>query len=197
MNNHSAKYAMRIQQLAFAIAVVLTCWLAMMTVHELGHIIGALVTGGKVTCVVLHPLSISRTDVFPNPNPAVVVWSGPVLGCMLPVVLMLATRSAAALLRNVARFFAGTCLIANGAYLLFGSFDQVGDCKQMLQTGSPLWLLIVFGLVAIPSGFALWHKVGSLAGFWKDPLAVTGKPALIAVGVCVATTLVLAAISGS
>jgi hypothetical protein len=31
-------------------------WLAMMAVHELGHVVGAVATGGKVEKVVLHGL---------------------------------------------------------------------------------------------------------------------------------------------
>ncbi len=35
------------------------CWLGMMAVHELGHVVGAWLTGGRVAKVVLHPLTIS------------------------------------------------------------------------------------------------------------------------------------------
>jgi len=57
----------------------------MMAVHEFGHVIGALTSGGVVERVVLYPLTISRTDVSPNPNPSIVVWLGPILGCVIPV----------------------------------------------------------------------------------------------------------------
>lgn len=197
MSDHRIGFFTRLQQLMFAVAVVLTCWLGMMAVHELGHMIGAILTGGKITCVVLHPLSISRTDVFPNPNPVVVVWSGPVLGCLIPIMLLLVTKSAGLLQRSLSEFFAGTCLIANGAYLLFGSFDQVGDCKQMLQTGSPLWLLIAFGVITIPAGFALWHKAGSIESYWRYPSRVTGIPTFVALLVLVSITLGLITVSGS
>ena len=176
MNDRQIGYFTRLQQLMFAVAAVLTCWLGMMAVHELGHMIGAILTGGRITCVVLHPLSISRTDVHPNPNPIVVVWSGPVLGCLIPIMLLLVTKSAGLFLRSLAKFFAGACLIANGAYLLFGSIDQVGDCKQMLQTGSPQWLLIAFGVITIPVGFALWHKTGSIENYWRCLLYTSPSP---------------------
>jgi hypothetical protein len=57
----------------------------MMGVHELGHVVGAWLTGGVVQKVVLHPLAISRTDVEPNPQPLVVVWAGPFVGVLLPL----------------------------------------------------------------------------------------------------------------
>jgi hypothetical protein len=58
-----------------------------MAVHELGHVIGAVISGGVVERVVLHPLTISRTDVSPNPHPGIVVWLGPVIGCLFPLAL--------------------------------------------------------------------------------------------------------------
>src|SRR5207249_4106234 len=38
------------------------CWLGMMAVHEFGHVLGLWCIGGTVARVVLHPLTISRTD---------------------------------------------------------------------------------------------------------------------------------------
>jgi hypothetical protein len=60
----------------------------------------------------------------------------------------------------VLRFFAGFCLIANGAYLGAGSFDRVGDCGEMLRHGSELWQLWLFGLITMPAGLWLWHRQG-------------------------------------
>jgi hypothetical protein len=58
------------------------------------------------------------------------------------------------------RFFAGFCLVANGAYIGGGSFDRLGDARQMLQHGSPIWLLWAFGVVAVAAGLGLWHRQG-------------------------------------
>ena len=68
-------------------------WLAMQAVHELGHVLGAITTGGHVTKVVLHPCTISRTDVHPNPHPLFVVWAGPLVGSVLPVLAFLLARA--------------------------------------------------------------------------------------------------------
>ncbi len=57
----------------------------MMALHELGHVVGAVPTGGSIECVVLHPMSFSRTDVSPNLHPAIVVWLGPIVGCIGPL----------------------------------------------------------------------------------------------------------------
>ena len=162
----------RIHQLVFVASLFALSWFAMMAIHELGHVIGALASGGTVQRVVLHPFTISRTDVMPNPSPSIVVWLGPILGCVIPGIIawMVPRRFGSA--RNVALFFAGFCLLANGAYIAIGSFDRVGDCGVMIQHGSPIWSLIVFGGLTIPLGFYLWHRLGSAKKFLDDPALV-------------------------
>ena len=146
---------------------VLASWLGMQAVHEFGHVLGAWLTGGRVTRVVLHPLTISRTDLGENPDPLAVVWAGPLLGVLLP----LAAWGVAAALRlpgsYLLRFFAGFCLVANGGYIGGGSFDRLGDAGQMLRHGSPPWLLWLFGVVAVGAGLWLWHGQGRYFGLGK------------------------------
>ena len=132
----------------------------MQAVHEFGHVLGAWLTGGQVATVVLHPLTISRTDLVHNPHPLFVAWAGPVIGVTLPVILW----GIAACLRIpgafVLRFFAGFCLIANGLYIAFGSIDRIGDCDEMLRHGSAAWQLWLFGAMAVPEGLWLWNRQG-------------------------------------
>lgn len=148
-----------------------------MSVHELGHVVGALISGGEIKRVVLYPLTISRTDVAPNPNPALVVWLGPVLGALIPLVLTGLIPRKLPLIWGCVQFFAGFCLIANGAYIAIGMFDGVGDCGEMLRTGSPAWTLLMFGMLTIPAGFYLWHRLGSLRYFISDPTIVSHQAA--------------------
>ena len=144
------------------------CWFAMMAAHELGHIVGAWLTGGAVAKVVLHPLTISRTDLAHNPHPLAVTWAGPLLGVLLPLLLWLPSQRWGWPGWYVLRFFAGFCLIANGAYLGVGVFDRVGDAGDLLRYGAAPWQLVAFGLVTVPAGFAMWHRLGPHFGFGAD-----------------------------
>src|SRR5947209_16580674 len=100
----------------------------MQAVHESGHVLGAWLTGGRVARVVLHPLTISRTDLVSNPNPLAVVWAGPVVGAVAPLGLWGLAAAARLTAAFVLRFFAGFCLLANGLYIGVGSLDRIGDC---------------------------------------------------------------------
>lgn len=165
----------RFHKLLFSVSLVVLSWYGMMAVHEFGHVIGAILTGSTITQVVLHPLSISRTDVSPNPHPLVVVWLGPIVGSVVPLVLSQMMPKGNVSLRNIAQFFAGFCLIANGAYISIGSFDRVGDCDVMLRTGTPHWTMIAFGVFTVPLGLFLWHQCGSLKDFISNPSFVPLK----------------------
>jgi hypothetical protein len=155
----------------------------MMAVHELGHVMGAAMTGGTVQRCVLYPLTISRTDVSPNPRPVIVVWMGPIVGCVLPLVALACVPLRFRCTRLAAQFFAGFCLIANGAYLAVGWMDRVGDCGEMLRNGVPVWWLLAFGGVAIPVGLGLWHGLGSVRHFLATPSLITWRMAYCAAAV--------------
>ena len=168
-------------------------WLAMQAVHELGHVVAAAISGGQVAEVVLHPATISYTRLAANPHPLFVAWMGPIVGVALPIVALLAARSANLRGWYVAQFFAGFCLMANGAYLAFGSIGHVGDAGDLLRHGAPVILLWLFGLVTIPLGLWLWNGLAPHYGLGAsrgqvDPSVAYG--ALILVITVVALELV-------
>jgi len=146
----------------------------MQAVHESGHVLGAWVTGGRVERVVLHPLTISRTDLAENPQPLVVVWAGPVVGAVLPLVMWGIVAGLRFRVAFLFRFFAGFCLLANGLYIGLGTFAGVGDCGEMLHHGSQLWQLWLFGACTAPLGLALWQGQGVHFGFGASKRPVEG-----------------------
>src|SRR5262245_7849609 len=121
-------------------------WLLMMALHEFGHVLHAWISGGQVQRVALHPLSISRTDVSPNPHPRFVAWGGPVWGVALPLALLMAGARFAPTHRFLLAFFAGFCLLANGLYLGAGAIYPVGDAADLLRFGAARWQLLIFGI---------------------------------------------------
>lgn len=147
-------------QIVLIVATIAFSWLAMQAVHELGHVLAAVASGGEVRHVVLHPAAISHTHVSKNPHPLLVVWMGPVVGTVLPFLAMLLARKLLFRGWYVVQFFAGFCLIANGAYLAFGSIGQIGDAGDLVRHGTPVWLLWVFGAITIPLGLWMWDGLG-------------------------------------
>ena len=150
----------RVYQCVLILGTLAASWLAMQAVHELGHALGAVVSGGKIAAVVLHPARISYTHLSENPSPLLVAWLGPLCGIALPLVAAAVTRYAKLPGWYLVQFFAGFCLVANGSYLAFGSLCEIGDAGDLLRLGTPDALLWLFGLITIPLGVWLWNGLG-------------------------------------
>lgn len=179
----------RVDSVVLIAVTLVACWLGMQAVHEAGHVLGGVVTGARVERVVLHPLTISRTDVVENRHPLFVTWMGPLFGVAAP----LAAWGVAAMTRMpvafLLRFFAGFCLIANGGYLAFGALQRIGDCQVLLARGAPIGSLFLFGAVAMPLGLFLWNGTG--ADFGIGPKAQPIDRRLTAIVAAVAVGLVV------
>jgi hypothetical protein len=139
----------------------------MMIAHELGHMLHAWLSGGRIAAVAIPLFGFSQTSLRHNPHPGFVAWGGAIWGVIIPMCFLAAARAARWRIRSVMQFFAGFCLIANGVYLGVGSFGSVGDAGDLLRHGSPRWTLILYGLGTIPLGFLLWHGLGSFKGVFR------------------------------
>lgn len=164
----------RLHQAVLIGATVLCSWLGMMIVHEGGHVLGAVATGGKVRTVVLTPVGFSRTDLSENPSPLVVVWAGPSIGVLAPLIPFGIAAAVRVRWAYLPRFFAGFCGVANGAYIGGASFGQIGDAYPMLLFGSKPWHLWLFGVLATSAGLWLWNGLGP--SFGLGPNARTVRP---------------------
>jgi len=188
----SIKQIDRNQHIKVAALAVLSCmvsWLAMQIVHECGHVMHAVASGATVTKVILSPLSISMTDVSPNPHPLFVVWGGPLWGCLLPLMMYLLVQRIGWKHCHLFRFFAGFCLIANGAYLGMGVVNPVGDAAVLLQLGTPRWLLGLFGLTAVGTGLWFWNTLGKRFGIGKSTDDVDSREIVV---MCLLLVLIVA-----
>jgi hypothetical protein len=98
------------------------------------------------------------------------VWGGPVWGSVVPLIGWLLVRRKSIKLLNIAfGFFTGLCLVANGAYLGMGWTMSAGDAAELIKLGTPIWLLIVFGLTTSVLGLYIWHTLGRVENLFKPP----------------------------
>ena len=182
--------ARRIWTALFIASTAACSWLLMMIAHEAGHVLHAVISGGRVERVVLHPLVISRTDVSLNPHPQLVAWGGAVWGCALPAAAWVAARCAAPRIEPLLRFFAGFCLIANGAYLGAGVLAPVGDAADLLRLGTPRWGLALYGISGLASGLWTWHGLGRRFGLQRNEHSHLRRDALAMFGITLVICLI-------
>jgi hypothetical protein len=144
----------------------------MMLVHESGHILAAVVSGGRVTHVEWPVWGFSRTDVSPNPHSLFVAWAGPLFGAAMPLLLSWSLRISKRR-ALVAEIFSAFCLLANGIYLSVGTMGRVGDTADILRDGGPLWLLWALGVGFSLAGLAQLHALGPRMGIPGAPKSQT------------------------
>lgn len=140
----------------FILPFLFVCWFGMQIVHESGHVLAAWLSGATVERVVLLP--ISRTDTSGVEHPLFVYGAGAVFGVVLPVLLWSIARFFRWRVAYLFRFFAGFCLVANGAYIGC-DFSTLGptDAGLLMEHGASRIVLVLFGLICIAAGLYLWH----------------------------------------
>ncbi len=176
----------RIAVLLIASTLALS-WLAMQAVHELGHVAAAWQTGAHVAAVNLRPTSISYTLLTANPKPLVVAWAGPICGITLPLLAWLIARPLRLRGWYVLQFFAGFCLVANGAYLVGGTWYEMGDAGELIRHGTGRWLISLIGVPLAVAGLWLWNGLGPRFGLGKSPTAVDRAVTIVVISLLLAT----------
>ena len=179
----------RFFQIILILSTLILSWLWMMIVHEFGHVVLAWLCGETISKVVLHPLAISRTDSTHNNHPLLVIWAGPALGSLIPLASFLAAGCLRFRFVYLCRFFAGFCLIANGAYLGVGSFSSIGDAGDLIRAGCPRAFLVAFGLASAPVGLWLWNGLGPHFGLKDGTGRVDRRAAVGMLAVVLATVI--------
>jgi hypothetical protein len=169
-------------------------WLLMLAVHESGHAINGWLSGAQLAAVHLPLFGFSRTDFSVNPHPLFVAWGGALWGSVLPPTIFAAAHCFTTKHRVfLLAWFAGFCLIANGAYIFAGAFfaGAADDGGVILQYGGYRWQLLSFGVVAVAAGLYLWNGLGPCFGFGSSHGRVDRTAA---VGVAVALLCVVFAL---
>jgi hypothetical protein len=178
-------------QAMLIVSMVGLSWLLMMVLHESGHLLHGWLSGAQLVRVELPPLGFSRTDFADNPHPLFVAWGGGIWGCLLPLAILAAVRFGTPCYAYLAAWFAGFCLIANGAYLAAGSLfgGTADDAGVILHCGGSQWHLLAFGIPATAAGLYLWNGLGphfglSASGGKVDRKAAVAVAVTLAVVVC-------------
>jgi APA family basic amino acid/polyamine antiporter len=178
------------------------CWYAMQIIHELGHVLAALATGGSVAAVHLPLVGFSRTDAASD-APRWLVLGGPIFGSLAPIAALLALRwlGRGQHTLPLAGALAGFCLLANGVYLASAIVDPVGDAQDLVRLGVPPAALWIPGIAASMLGVFMLRAAAPAFGFAPaigrerpEPHPSLSRVSVIALGVVglvvIATNLV-------
>lgn len=186
----------RLHQVVLIVSVVLLSWFGAMLVHEFGHVIGAVATGGRVDGVVLPAVGFSQTLIGGEPHMLITIWAGPLVGVLLPLAVYAGWLAGRLPGDYVWRFFCGVCLVLNGAYLAFGTINNAGDVGDLLFYGAAKWQLWFFGAVTMPTGMWMWRGIGAHFGLGAARGRVQPMAAYTCAGLLVLLVVVMRIASG-
>lgn len=124
-------------------------WVVMTFTHEMGHIIGGACCGGALKSADLVPWHLPFSIFEPDPLPLVTLWSGLVIGPLVPVIMAMVVK------RDWMWFIANFCLLANGMYIATAwvSGDRYLDTPRLLEHGASPVAIIVYCLLTIGCGY--------------------------------------------
>lgn len=147
------KYA---QWLKLLITAIL-CWYPFMCLHELGHILSAQFTGGRIQEIILVPWKFSQTVIRHSHHPLIDAWAGPLLGVTLPL-FAYSLHKKFKRENDFLSILTGFCLMANGLYIGLGWIDKVGHAGDIITHNFSIISMILFGIISSTTGLFIWHQ---------------------------------------
>lgn len=142
------------KRLAGFIALLVIAWCVMTFTHEAGHIVGGWLSGGTLETADLRPWRLPYSLFRPDPRPLVTLWSGPLLGVLLPYAI-------ASMIRHAwVWFIADFCLLANGAYLAAAWFsgDRFLDTPRLVEAGASPVAIAIYCALTIGIGYVRFRR---------------------------------------
>ncbi len=129
-------------------------WVIMLTTHELGHIIGGKCCGGTLQSYDLLPWHLPYSNFEPDPYPLITLWSGPLLGVILPTAVSIIIRTSTTL------FIASFCTLANGLYISTAWFsgERYLDTPKLLAAGASPASIASYCLPTIGIGYVVFRR---------------------------------------
>lgn len=146
--------ASQISAIIALLAMACWIWLATLLIHELGHVVAAISTGGKLVSVELRAGWLPHTLVQPNPHPSLVLWSGFAVGMIVPQLVAIAWSSDHAFTKLALKVWAGFCVLFSGVYLAVGGMERLTDTSKLVEQGWPLSWLVAGGTALAIVGYA-------------------------------------------
>ena len=147
---------------------VMIAFNGMVLLHELGHVVAIVLSGGKVDYVQVFPVDFGFTARAVDPHPLLATWGGPILGCAFAVVILLLVALAAPRFIAPALMLVVVAFLANGMYLAVGVFSGVGDAGDLLRHGMPPWSLVAVGLALVAAGVSFASMIGAVLRVGKS-----------------------------
>gem|GEM_PF-2659316 len=185
MNEGSEKGVKWVTLATYLLGIFLLAHMASIIIHEFGHVLNGVATGGKFDHIEFSVLGWSRAFLAHHGEPRAVSWGGVQWACTVSLfgfLLCWTFRSRAVLFFLVLTI---KTFAASGQYLMVGLFTGEGDGAHLAMMGVSKPILIIIGSALLLVVFPISGLTGPLLGlgrrrnpYWKTLLAV-GSPVVL------------------
>lgn len=151
----------RLQQMLIVLGIFVFSYNLGNLIHESGHALNAVLTGGSLNKITMSPLSWCYTWTSGG-NRIFVIWGGFLWQTIIPIVLLfLCFKSRIAL---YALFLALVSFAESGIYMIAGAAAGIGDGGSLVKLGTPPFILITVGGILLLCCLPLSLPIGVLLG---------------------------------
>lgn len=135
-------------------SLLVVSWITMTLTHELGHVVGGWCGGASLISLELLPWRLPSSIHSPDPHPLLTLWSGPVLGVLVPILVAVLSRSRAMW------FVADFCILANGSYLALAwmAGDPHLDTTRLFHSGASTLSVAAYCILTICLGYVRFRN---------------------------------------
>ncbi len=163
----NGKYQIRcLQQMLIVLGMFVFSYNFGNLIHESGHALNAVLTGGSLNKITMSPLSWCYASTSGG-NETFVVWGGFLWQTIVPTVVLLLLWYFKSRLSLYALFLVLVSFGASGVYMIAGAVAGVGDGGSLVRYGVPPFLLLTVGSVLLLFCLALSLPMGVLLGIGR------------------------------
>ncbi len=136
-------------------------------IHEFGHGINVLATGGSIGRISISPLSWSYISYAGGGEARATTWGGFLWETILPLLIFLGLWCIKSRASFWALLLAMVALATTAIYMLVGAFLDIGDAGFLVRVGLPTWPFVAIGAGLLLLCLLLALPLGTLLGIGR------------------------------
>ena len=151
------------QQMLIVLGIFVFSYNLSNLIHESGHALNAVLTGGSLNKITMSPLSWCYAWTSGG-NRIFVIWGGFLWQTIVPTVILLLLWCFKSRLSLYALFLVLVSFAESGIYMITGAVAGIGDGGNLVRYGIPPFILLTVGSILLLCCLPLSLPMGVLLG---------------------------------
>ncbi len=154
------------QQMLIVLGIFVFSYNLSNLIHESGHALNAVLTGGSLNKITMSPLSWCYASTSGG-NKIFVTWGGFLWQTIVPTALLILLWRFKSRLSLFALFLVLVSFAVSGIYMITGALAGIGDGGNLVRYGIPPFILLTVGSILLLCCLPLSLLMGVLLGLGR------------------------------